>query len=239
MSNDIPGLVNLEYVLADIRNRIGIDDRDNERIMQMIISHYMDLNMFYIPIAGNKDVLLNINSINMVDVPGDYVDYIRIGRVVNGRITTLSLNPDLAKTLGWDCGAQTNPYSAITPDLPQYQHYGLGGGYNIGEYVYLPRSRQIEISGTIPGSQIYLEYVSTGISTSGQTWIDRRAVPILRNYVIWKRIEHNDKAPLWEKQRKAEIYRQSVGDLNRAINALTLDEMMDAISQGYRQTPKR
>ena len=237
--SDTKAMVSIEYVLADIRSRIEFDNRSNQRIAQMIISCYSELNMFHIPIAGIKHVELSLSSINTIDVPEDYIDYVRIGRVVNGKVVTFSLNPDLSKTIDKSCGEDTNPNMNIENNLPNYYNFGTGGGYNSMYYTYDKRERRLIFQGDTLTGKIYLEYISTGINDTGKTFIDRRAVPALRAYVIWQIKENDDKAPLWDRQRKAAIYDQEVRRLGNAIYNLTIDEMMDALYQGYRQTPKR
>lgn len=242
MSNqsiDTNGLVTIRYVLASLKSALAIDDREDERLIQFIVDGISEINMFYVDISGTKKGLFPISSINTVDLPSDFIDYVMIGRVVNGRVVSLSKNKNLAIPVSEECSLSTNPYSGAITEYPKYHHFGLGGGYNIAEYEIDKRDRRILISGNVPNSEIYMEYISTGVSVNEETSIPRQAVPAIKAYVIWQMTENDDKKPLYDKQRKARIWTQKLEELANSVNAMTIDEILDEIYKGYRQTPKR
>jgi hypothetical protein len=242
MSNqsiDTAGVVSLKYVLASLKSALSIDDREDERLLQFIVDGVSEINMFHLDISGTKKGMFDITQINTVDLPSDFIDYIVIGRVINGRIVSLSRNEALAIPIDIDCGLDANPYKDAIVDFPKFYHYGLGGGYNIAEYRIDKRDRRIIISGVVPGSQIYMEYISTGVSLNEETVIPRYAVPVLRAYADWKRTEYDDKKPLYDKQRKAMMYQFELERADSLVNSMTVDEILDQVYKGYRQTPKR
>lgn len=237
--SDTNGVVSLKYVLASLKSSLSIDDREDERLLQFIVDGISEINMFHLDISGTQKGLFDISAINTVDFPSDFIDYVFIGRVVNGRMVSLSRNDSLVIPTDIDCGLDANPYKDTIVDFPKFYHYGLGGGYNIAEYRIDKRDRRIIISGVIPGSQIYMEYISTGVSIGGDTVIPRYAVPVLRAYADWKRTEYDDKQPLYAKQRKAAIYQYELERVDSLVNSMTVDEILDQVYKGYRQTVKR
>lgn len=236
-SEDTAGWVSLKYILASTRAALRIDDKHDEFLLQYIIDGVTELNTFHLDISGTKNTTLTISDINTVQLPRDYIDYAKIGIIVNGRIHTLTVNPNLAVPHTGDCGEDTNAYQDNTQELPATPQFGISGGYNVAEYKIDKRNRRIIVSGNPPGGTLYLEYISSGISMSEETNIPRAYVPVIRAYAIWRFVDNDPSVPGNEKERKGRLYGQEVR--RAAMYELpTLDEMVDALKQGRRQTPK-
>lgn len=241
MSNesvDTSGTVSLKYIVANTRARMRKDAKDDQYILQYAIDCISELNMFHLDISGPRTALIAVSDICTIDVPEDYIDYLKVGKIVNGRIRTFSINPNLSIPITGDCGEDTNAWSDITLSFPAVNTFGVGGGYNEVEYRYDPRSRRFILSGAVPGSYVALEYISTGISISEETYIPKKYVPAIRAYIIWQFVENDDKAPMNDKMRKGQLYADEVTRAS-ASEGLTIEELMDAITSGYRQTVKR
>jgi hypothetical protein len=234
---DTNAIVTIDYILASVKAYLQVDDKQDELLMQMILDCITDLNIFHADLSGHKTVTMDISDINTVDLPEDFVDYIKIGRIINNKIYTLSLNDNLATPHSEDCGEDTNPYIQSVYDLPYEQQYGTGGGYNCAEYKIDKRNRRIIIGGGVPGSQIIMEYISSGVCS--ETVVPRYAVPVIRAYVYWMRVENDPRVPFNEKERKQNLYVTEMRRLKEFETRLTVDEIMDAIYRGYRQTIKR
>lgn len=239
MSNesiDTAGTVSLKYIVANTRARMRKDAKDDMYIMQYAIDCITELNMFHLDVSGPKTALLPVSDIGTIDVPEDYIDYYRLGGIVNGRIQTFTLNPKLAIPTETECGEDVNPWKDITLDFPARNTFGAGGGYNTSEYRYDQRNRRFIIGGATPGTYVVLEYVSSGVSVSEETFIPRLYVPAIRAYIIWQFVENDEKAPMNDKMRKGQLYADEV---MRAGESLNIDEIMDAVYSGYRRTIKR
>lgn len=234
---DTSSTVSLNYILASVKNYLQVDDKQDEYFMQLIIDCITDLNIFHVDISGSKTVVLPVTVLNTVDLPSDFIDYIKIGMLVNNKITSLSLNENLAMMFTEDCGEETTPNIQTLLDYPVEHHYGVGGGYNIGEYKIDKRNHRIVINGTIPGGQVVMEYVSSGVCAD--TVVPRYAVPAIRAYVLWQRIDNDPRVPLNEKERKNHIYVTEMRRLKEFASRLTVDEIMDALYRGMRQGIKR
>jgi hypothetical protein len=238
MSQDSDGIVSLRYILANIKARLMWDDRNDQFLLQYIIDAVSELNMFHLDISGTKTVIIDVNEINTIDLPSDYIDYEVIGYIVNGKITSLSKNPNIPIPISGDCGADTNPFPDLVQDLPSVPTFGVGGGYNVAEYTIDKRGHRIIIQGTVPGNQILLKYTSSGISLTEETYIPKQYVPAIRAYVLWVIAENDPKEPMNNKIRKGQLFADEVIRVG-ATEMPTMDEISDALRMGYRQTPKR
>jgi hypothetical protein len=240
MSNDsidLSGWMNIRQILANVKARLRIDDRQDRYLLQYIIDCISELNMFHLDVSGPVSTIIDISDINTVDLPSDYIDYLKIGYIVNGKIVTLTHNPSIPIPISGECGEDTNPFPDLSLSIPLVPTYGAGGGYNVAEYRIDKKDRRIILQGSVPGSQLAIEYISTGVSLNEETTIPRKYLPAIRAYVVWTLIENDPKVPMNDKIRKGDLYAQEVSRASMS-ELPTLDECMDAIYMGRRQTPK-
>lgn len=234
--SDSPAVIGIDYVLAAYKKRRQKDDRDDELILQLIIDFLQNMNMFYIDIAGIQAVNLTIDAtLNIVDLPSDFIDYYRIGRIVNGSFVSFSLNPDIPIPLTQQCSLQVNANATAQNNIIQYQDFGAAGGYNIVDYRIDRRARQIIFKGVVPGSVCYMEYFSTGVSAGGEVYIDRRCVEPIISWIDYQLAINSGAKDL---MLKLQTYSDWVVDLNKSFNEMYVDEMLDAFYRGYRQVVK-
>lgn len=234
---DTNALVSLEYILASVKAYLQTDDRQDEFLMQMIADIITDLNIFHADLSGNKTVTLDVSSINTVDLPIDFQDFVVIGFTVGNKIVSLSYNPRIAIPQTEDCGELTTPYPLSgSQEIPLERHYGAAGITTM-EYKIDKRNRRIILSGTIPNSQVILEYISSGISD--QTVVPRYAVPTIRAYCFWMRCFNDPRVAMNDKNDKRELFVSEMRRLKEFETRMTIDEICDAIYKGVRPTIKR
>lgn len=236
-AQDTPALVSLNYILASIKMYLQIDDKQDEFLMQLIIDCVTDLSIFHADLSGNKTVTLDVSAINTIDLPLDYVDFVTIGFAVGNKIVSMTYNPRLAIPQTQDCGEDTTPYpTSGTVDIPITRHYGIAG-VTTKQYKIDKKNRRIILSGTIPNSQVVLEYVSSGVSNN--TVVPRYAVPAIRAYVYWMRIFNDPRVAMNDKNDKRELWVSEVRRLREFETRMTVDEICDALMLGVRPTIKR
>jgi hypothetical protein len=234
---DTNALVSLEYILASVKAYLQTDDRQDEFLMQLIMDCVTDLNIYHADISGSKTVTLDVSAINTVDLPVDFQDYICIGYCVGNQIVDLTYNPRLAVPQTQDCAIDTNPYPLSNNiELPISRQYGAAG-ITTKHYKIDKRNRRIILSGSIPNSQVIMEYIGSGITND--TLVPRYAVPVIRAYVYWFRVENDPRVPYNEKERKSHLYVTEMRRLKEFETRLTINEVMDALYSGIRQTIKR
>jgi hypothetical protein len=247
---DTPGYFTIEQCVYSAFNRQAIDTKFFEQMATIAVEYLTEHNIFYK--KGGKDALLDVSVTNTVDLPSDYVDYIRIGIIINGKIWTLGLNEDIPFTSKLNCGVEETPDDNITvpasienyvaehQNMPVFMyHYGVSGGQNYSKYRIDKERRQIIFDTAIPYSKIYIEYVSSGVSIDGETYVPRQVVPCIRQYLIWQALENDPRVPMNEKERKMAQYEKELRLLNSFDNAFTVDEFKDMLYETSRQTPKR
>lgn len=228
MADKTSGYVNLNYVVNSVL--MDMDEyttSKRKKILQYAIFGMTELNIFVLPSV--EVAYLKQNDDFTVDLPDDYMDYIKVAVEVGdgdqSRIVTLTLNNtlplpnvDKLKICPNSCVDEPtltlNGTDYFVPGFGYYfaQHYrngqyvgemfGLGGGIGLMQYRIDIKNRQIIFDQLFPGGEIVLEYKSTGIKTDGTTTIPRQAVAALRSYIKWQLAENNDKLALSAKEEK-------------------------------------
>ena len=117
--------------------------------------------------------------------------------------------------------------------------FGISGGYNYNYYRIDYRRGLLYIDGAILTTKVVLEYQSSGISMSGDTYVPLRAKEAILAYAHWLRVENDDNYPYNEKERKKQNKKDAIQLLAGNILGFTADEFLDIIRSCYKQTPKR
>ena len=256
MSNVVPktaGTTTINYVVMSVLNRLrDYSMRHYSFLEQIIIEGYTDLNLWHLD--NIEVVYLRMSDAKTVDLPCDYVDYIKIGVPVNGVIRVLThhdrmLLPrkfadgeDVGNT---DAGKTKTPTGSIF-FLDHFRNgqfiaglYGIPGGIDSAYYRIDRESRTIIFTGFIARGEVVLEYISSGINLAGTTVIPREAVPALRAFAIWQLIENDSKVPAGEKERKKAQYEEQLQAVRSFQNTFTADEYKRHVYKHTRQSPKR
>lgn len=217
---------------------------------ELNINGYSAPKIVHLPMLANK----------AINLPVDYVRYVKIGVCVNGRVVTLGLDENLCLNEGYsECGdpieiAMSNidnpEYSYFSYGYPFFSHYhnnqfvdgyfGLGGGFNSrGYYRENPEKGQIQFSSEIISSEIVLEYISDGISADGSSIIPVAATEYLIAFVLWK-ISENDRkateAEILRKRNETQVAWRNYKHLNLSFSP---QEFLDLFRAQCVQTPKR
>lgn len=253
------GGVSIRYVVMSLKNRMkDFSATDYKHLEQLVIDAFQYLNIFTLDTI--EVVYLNVDETNSIELPRDYIDYTKIGVIDScGKLWTLTLNRNLVRLPGEECGiplnkaiagcCETNPSAYSYPTTGYYfaphfhngsfiqNRYGLGGGFNKGYYNIDRQGRYLIISGLPQGTTVVLEYKSTGISITGGTVIPRKAVEAVIAKVMWIESEYgNIRAnPQYWQQR----FYEEEAILQNLEYKLTMQEYLDEMYKVWKQTPKR
>jgi len=262
MSQDTNGFVNIDYAVNQCL--VDIEDYDMaqyQRFLQFANLGYTDLNLF---VTQNvKVAYLKVNDNKTVDLPNDYMDYLKIGVEINGQVWTLTLNDDMLLPRTTDaCGEIIPPdlraigddvdgTKALIPNFGFYfaahfrngqyigERYGIGGGFNMAYFRIDHEKRQIVFDSELPDGTIILEYKSSGVKADGSTVIPRKVIPALTAYIHWRRLQYNDKKPLSQKNNYRELYYIEYEKLQMLENSFTIDEYLDSTYRVVTSTVRR
>lgn len=232
-------LVSLDYVVRSYMNEREDFNMDNfERYLQIVREGFGELNIHRI--RSIKPFYTTVSEVNIASLPPDFIDYTRIGMVVDGKIWELGNNEEINLPRNEICGVEYgNPDNLEAIPQPYWYEPTYGGGYNIGKYRIDRIRRTIIFDGDMASKEICIEYLSTGISITGKTYIPREVVPVLKAYLNWIVKERSDKVGINGSIRAEQLYHREIIKLNSFMNRFTVQEFLDALRSGYTKGVKR
>ena len=254
MSNEVPktlGVTTINYVVMSVLNRLkDYSMRHYSFLEQVCIEGYTDLNLWHL---DNVEVVyLRMSEAKTVDLPADYVDYLKIGIPMAGKLRVLTNHDKILFPREFQDGepvGNTDDSSAVYESVYFIDHfrngqfvgglYGIPGAVDQAYYRIDREERTIIFSGSIPRAEVVLEYILSGVNLSGSTVIPREAVPALRAYLLWQLIENDSKVSSTEKERKKSQYEEQLAALDYFQSAFTKDEYRRHVLRHTRQSIKR
>lgn len=208
------------------------------------------LKIKHIPMLANK----------AINLPSDYVKYTKVGLCVNGRVITLGLDESLCLNENYsECGdpleiAMENldntdyfPFSFGFPFSGYFQNnqyvnslFGLGGGFNSRGYFRVNNEmNQIQFTSNVPAGDVVIEYISDGLSESGDAIVPVEATEYLINFIHWKRTEAKQSSTESEIARWREMTRVSFRNVKHFNLQFSVSEYLDSYRSNVFSTPKR
>jgi len=250
------GLVTVRHIVMSVLNRLNdYTLKQYKRLTQIALEGFSELNLWHIG-AGMEVVYLHMSAAKTVNLPSDYVNYIKIGIPINGKLRVLTnhdqiLLPRVFDDTGEAVGNTDNDTvtESVSNAIFFAEHwkngafigglYGLPGALDQAFYRVDMERRQIIFSGEVDRSEVVLEYISSGLKTDGSSMIPREVIPTLRNYILWQMVENDSRIAYNEKERRKREYNESLESLRSFTNAFTKDEYLRMCYSTYRQSPKR
>lgn len=228
---------------------------------------YRRLNLAGLMPITMKSVVLDVDSAtNTAELPNDYLYYLKIGLCIEGRI----VNFDLADSLclspnemnACPCSdeeieqginnilATGDNWTGASWYFPYYQHYhngqfvagfyGNGAGFYHGGYKINKTTNRIQFDSFVRAPRITLEYVSSGVNSTGDAIIEQTAIPALMAYVHKQRCAFSkDRNEMMKYGMYSNIFTKEARGLNTRQNALTTAEWYQLFRKFTYQTPKR
>lgn len=253
-----PGLVTLRYCVMNTLNELGDYSMTwYNKYLQLAIDAFRTLNMKHI--QSVKIVYLPVDAdMKYVTLPTDYLDYVKVAIPQNGQVWTLTKNDSLLLPRDMECGEpvlNTSRGEGVTLDSTSWggyyftDHfhngrwvndlYAIGGGFNTAYFRVDEERGVIQLNGTIPNSEIILEYISSGIDLCGDTFVPVKALDTIKAYIHWKRLEYDPRVALSDKDRKERLYYAEARKLDANESVPTLSEYLDTMYATTKQTPHR
>lgn len=234
-------IIPLDWIVSNVQNDLGDFDKKNFlRYKQWAIRGIQNLGLHILNIRETD--YFTVDSNNIVDLPDDFINYVRVGYILNGRIYTLSLNENIPITNTILNGAVAQYDDILDAEVLPEEGTWLNAPpqiWNIGFHRYDRENNRMIFSGNLVGESVLIEYVSTGVSKNGTCMVPIQARESLIAWVHWQRVLNDPQFTLNEKREKERIFKNTVSDLVDFEFSTTYDEIADIIAEGYSQLEKR
>lgn len=205
---------------------------------------------------------LTVNDNDTVDLPDDYVNYVRIGYYdIYGRFKQLGVNEDIGlnRTLT-DCGTRGKRTAVddtreaddiwIPYPLEYYaehyrngedigRYYGAGGGNNARGGFRIDKSySQIQLENYRGGDTLVLEYIADLNKSEGNFDVHPFAVETVKSWIDWKMNASNPNVPQGFTESKRFLYSRNKKLLIARMASMSIQDLLQAFRKGNKASPK-
>lgn len=187
--------------------------------------------------------------------PDDYLQWSRIGTLEGDRVKSFIVNNNLALYHATVNGSEVNNspyqprYDSSIPSGNCYFYdvlydtsgsiYGFGnGGYlNAGQFREDKENRRFQFSSNYTETEVYLEYVGTGLHPTAATVVDGNTSKTIKLYIRWQALETSRTASIAEKERARQFYwEENLTAKKRSV--VNLDKILGIARDAYKTTNK-
>lgn len=189
---------------------------------------------------------LVVNSDLSVDYPDDLLKWSKLGVLIGDRL--VSFTPDRTLLNKPEClNEPRKPFSSVYQDEVREYHEFINfyqgsigrasyyGAKMPGYFVDDSANRRFILSDEIKAKTIYLEYTPNGFKSGSETFVDERAVTLLKNWILWNYYKkhrrygpESAKARAWE----MEYYKEKDNIVGR-LNPISYEDIL-SISRTYK-----
>ena len=249
----------LDYLVRTVLSSTGEQSLDKyQQYLQFLTRGFRELNLHASTVTKVAHIEMKDNK--AIDLPSDYVKYLKIGICINGRVVLLGSDPTLCLNEDYSaCGdplelAMNSPSSTDLSNLNfgywliegfhngQYTGgiYGLGGGYNsYGYYRVNEEKNQIQFTSNIPTNTIVLEYISDGLNPDGTASVPVEAIECLIAWTMWKIKQYKRNTTQGEVEMARRDYIVEFDKLKHFKLSFSMKEYLDMYRSNVHGAPKR
>ena len=235
---DTDGLIKIDSAVKKFLLKSKMPLSEYDRFFEFTIDGYRELRLKVVNegVTYKKVIPDNINSISF---PQDLEEFIALGVPNQGEIWFLSPENKIITTTSLSGLSETlDPNDGEGVMLDKYQddtYYARGGTNYAGYYTVEHNKRRIRVNST-SRTELLLVYVTSGTSTSTETYIPYKYLPALEAYVMWQDVAYVDGMEniALSRENTYARRRQELAELE-----LDIDGIMQEIYKSYTMLPKR
>lgn len=192
---DIQGLISLKNIVDDYLLQLGKDESEYLRYLRLCERSITDMHLF--SFGGVKVEKITIDKTKLYSAfPKDFSKFLKLGFIDGGEIVPIAMNSRLHISRGENCGEVVDVQSLENEEV---KFYNSGMDY-YGEIRLNETMNRIEFSSDIAFTELYLEYVSTGLNSSEETLIPIKYREYLIADLNWKAVQYDKLVSGGEKQ---------------------------------------
>lgn len=226
-----------EYYIVELAMN-QIDNR-YPRFLLAAINGLKDLNQDLKSIV--TEVVLEVNDNDTVYLPLNYIDYLVIGTVSNGEISSLGLNNNVYPSSKDVCGDFVTPTDEVvvyTDEITSVTSgFGVGGGQNSnGSYKIYKSQNYIALSG-FTGTEIVLRYLATMEQVDGNFLIEEYLVEAVKAYMAWVTKKGMRSYGNGDKDMEMRNYHRQKKLAQKRVSRINVQEIVSAVRSGYNSSP--
>jgi len=181
-----------------------------------------------------------ISALGIIEMPGDMVGFNGLFSTTEGELWSFTERDRIVNTTTFT-GAVEGQDSAFGEGAvlndPRSDTYGGLGGVNDYYYTIDWKARRIFCEG-IKSTTVLLRYTTSGVETSGVTYVPEFITPMLDAYMLW-RSSYWIPPMVREREMLEKDYTKAEAKVRTLINAMTADQWRDLLLSITSQAPIR
>lgn len=221
------GVILLSSLVKDILLKTRAPSSEYFRYLSLAMEGITQLGLY--SATYPRQIKVKMNDAGIVSWPEDMIRFISIGAAYRGKLWTYTYKGDIITTTEEEEG-ETVPEIELEREV-----HGSGaavrGGKNTHYFKIDYQNRRIFVMG-FPVQDVYLTYISTGISLTEPTYVPLEMSPAIRAYVRWEDDKYNPDVPFNQKLMNEQIFHQQ----RRLVESLrwpTAEQWADVIRKTY------
>lgn len=212
-----------------------------------------------------KTIKLTMNDVKQVELPLDFIDWVKVGIVCGDRIKVMGTCDTLPILTQRDNCGNLQPYSSDVPanDIPfdslayggyyffNYTNewgeligglYGIGGGYTDVGYFRVLRNQGdhgvLQFNSEVNNTDVYLEYISNGFDPKAESIVNAYAEKCIQFYIHWRVSQHKHGVASGDAKGWEFQYYNELRKSRIRISGLTIRDVLELSRRHYTQAPK-
>ncbi len=199
---DQTATVSIQKIVKRFVFKYKINEDDFANYLEHAIDCFRDLNISHLSYLSQAN--LTLDSVGKVSFPADMIDFVALGEVKDDVFYTFMQSTDL--------NVPTTAVSAATGDWNKYFYY-LDW---VNRYIYCQ---------TLSLETVTLRYISSGISTTAETFVPIQTTQVIDAYLRWMESLMNG-SNSWEQNTREANYDKAILRL-RYQQLPTLEQFKD------------
>jgi len=234
-------LITLDQVVTRFMLKYRLPTEDAVSYFEHAANCIRDYYLYDAPDVRMSKSTINTLSTNVgyITMPDDMVSFNGLAKGIDGQWWKFTEKSDMVNTTtttGGVEGVDDDFGEGEAIEDPKTDTYGGVGGVNDYYYMLDWDARRIYTEGISSGT-VALQYVSSGVETSGDTYIPEFITPLIDDYLLWKMaIMRGD---LKSEQLRERNFTRSELKIRTLINSMTYTQWSDLFASLCSQAPMR
>jgi hypothetical protein len=251
------GVVTLDSIVRSALMDLGENESRYEQFRHWAIAGYRE---FHFDLAQEiKTVKLTLSAWKAVELPIDYVDWVKIGYVNSAGAIVLFTHDDRINIHHEDedgypedvTSTETLPEPTDSLSDQQMPFWGFGGEGDAGKlfglvsksngagyYKFNPQRREIQFAPSIKSDTVvYLEYISDGINPCESTVVNLMAARLIQLFIHWQRVKFAKSSNMAQIAMAKQDYQNEYNRVQDRLCKITVEDVLECARNGYRLTP--
>lgn len=232
--SDTSGWVTIKQMTQEILYETDRDRTFYKKCMHYVINAVREINKFHIDNVRTTKV--TCNSIGVIDLPTDYIQFVRLSMSYGGVMCPLTRDDSIIRTTTEVNGDETQDSTigeGVRVDTGGDYVYSTIGAKNDYYYTIDERNSRIVVA-NLPTRTLFLQYISSGVDlTEGNsTTIPVKIKEAIKYYVLYKDALNSDSG----NKQLVGIYKQEYNEEISKLEFLelpTAEELEDILYSTY------